>query len=64
MMILNTSGQECTREPRGLKLRLADVFKEPGTTASAFMGVELKALTDKDLADFKGWFIEAGYPVI
>lgn len=62
MDILKTDGGPCTRERRGLKLRICDVFKEPGCGAADFMGNELKKLTEADLADLRTWFEEQGYP--
>lgn len=43
------------------KVRLARVFKAP-TQSSLEIMAELKALSDKDIADFRDWFNAAGYP--
>lgn len=62
MQILKADGTEMSKEPRGLKLRICDVFKKPGQGSADIMG-EIKQLTDKDLEDFRSWFNAAGYPV-
>lgn len=48
-------------KPQACKVRLARIFKRPDQTMMDIMG-ELKTLTEEDLADFKRWFGEAGYP--
>lgn len=45
----------------GVKVRLAQVFRKSGQSTLEIMS-ELKMLSDKDLADFKGWFEQEGYP--
>lgn len=54
-------GQPMDRNPRGVKVRLGDVFRREGQGMKDFMD-ELKLLTEKDLEDFRGWFGAAGYP--
>lgn len=44
----------------GVKVRLAQVFRKNGQSTLEIMA-ELKMLSDKDLADFKGWFEQEGY---
>ena len=61
MTILKADGTEMTRDIRGVKVRLADVYKTPGQKVLDLMN-ELKQLTEADLADFRAWFEAAGYP--
>lgn len=61
MEIYKFDGTPCDRAPRGLKLRLADVFRRPGQGMSETLK-ELNELTDADNADFRAWFEAAGYP--
>lgn len=61
-------GTPLDRNPRGIKVRLADVFRRPGQRMSnpdvADPGImqEMAKLSDKDLADFRAWFEQEGYP--
>lgn len=60
---MNANGSEPSKDKRALKVRLADTFRTPGQTMSEFM-TEIKALTEKDLADFRGWFEAEGLPIL
>lgn len=62
MQITNADGSAPLSTARSLKLRLVDTFRKPGQSSMDIMG-EIKLLTDKDLEDFRGWFIEVGLPV-
>lgn len=62
MRLTKYDGSACDASPRSVKLRLADIYRRPEQTASDFIARELKELTEKDLADFRTWFAEAGYP--
>ena len=50
------------KEPTAISARLWKEFKKDGQTLMEFNG-EVKALTDKDKADFREWFEAAGFPV-
>lgn len=61
---LNDKGWNGLTDPnmkRGVKIRLAHVFKKEGQTSMDIMG-EIKLLSGQDLADFCTMFCEAGYP--
>lgn len=62
MQLTKYDGSDMVTTPRAVKLRLADVFRRPDQTATAFIAGELKQLTEADLNDFRAWFAEAGYP--
>lgn len=55
-------GTPITREPKGLMVRIAEVYKRADEKLSEFMA-QAKQLTDADRADFTLWFNEAGYPI-
>lgn len=61
-------GSPLDRTPRGVKVRLADVYRKNGqrmsNAAAADPGImqEMAKLTDADLADFRVWFERNGYP--
>lgn len=54
-------GTDLKREPQACKVRLARVFRKHDQSTLEIMN-ELKALTEQDLADFRQWFTEAGFP--
>lgn len=60
--IYKHDGTPCDTAPRGLKLRLADVFKRPGQGMSETLK-ELNELTPDDMRDFHNWFEANGYAV-
>lgn len=60
-MILDTTGNEISKDASTTKIRLSRVYKKTGQTMQDFMG-ELKNLTPEDHEDFARWFTEAGYP--
>lgn len=55
-------GTPITREPKGLMVRLSDVYRQAGDKMADFMA-QAKQLTDADRADFTLWFNQAGYPI-
>lgn len=59
-IITDNAGKELDREPRGLKVRLGQVFRTPGQTMTEFMG-ELRLLTKQDEDDLRGAFNASGY---
>lgn len=65
----DSTGAELTREPQGVKLRIAKCFQKPGQklknvdpTAPGIMD-EIAPLSAQDLADFAAWFEQEGYPI-
>lgn len=56
------TGTEISREPMGVKARIAKVFQNGSQTMKDIMD-EMSKLTDKDIADFSAWFEQEGYPI-
>lgn len=61
-MLTKHDGSALNPAPVALTTRLAEVFRRPGDGMANFMS-EVKALTDRDRADFRAWFIAAGHPL-
>lgn len=61
-MLTKSDGSALNPDPVALTTRLAEVFRRPIDKIVDFMA-EVKALTDKDRADFRRWFTEAGHPL-
>ena len=56
-------GTECDRATsKGVKVRLAEVFKKSDQTTLQFM-TEMRDLTQGDFDDFRQWFTDAGYAI-
>ena len=60
--ISKCDGSPLDPKPAALSARLAGVFKRADQNLSQFTA-EIKALSDKDKADFVAMFDAAGYPV-
>lgn len=49
-------------EPQAVKVRLAQVYRDPARQTITEVMAEIKALTEADMDDFRTWFAERGYP--
>ncbi len=58
----DVTGAPLSRDPMGIKARIAKVYQKPGQPLKSMMD-EMSQLSDKDIADFSAWFEEEGYPI-
>lgn len=56
------NGNALKTEPQAVKVRLAQVYRNPAISSITETMAEIKQLTDKDMDDFRMWFTERGYP--
>lgn len=61
-MLTKYDGSALNPDTVALTTRLAEVYRRPTDNMQSFMN-EVRALNDKDRADFRRWFIEAGHPL-